>query len=88
LGLWVIAKMLLHRCQAFYRLLTMPLHHRQHQVRLAGEMVVNAGLAYPYLFREIRIAEAVVAAGGQQLPGVFRQFSGAGGEFNSHRINS
>ncbi|MFP3686215.1 hypothetical protein SB847_21160, partial [Bacillus sp. SIMBA_026] len=72
--------MLLQRCQTFHRLLTVEPDNRQHQFGFAGEVMMDAGFAYANPLRQVRIAEAVVAARSEQLPGVLGDFVGSGGE--------
>ncbi|KAG0738165.1 hypothetical protein G6F24_017682 [Rhizopus arrhizus] len=54
--------------------------HRAHQIRLAGEMVMDAGLADVDPRRHVGIAETVVAAGLQQRTGVGQDLQGLGRE--------
>jgi len=61
---------------------------RAHQFGLAGEMMVDAGLADPHGFRDVGIAEAVVAAHGEQRLRAGDDLAGFRGEFHVHGTQS
>ncbi|MNL27618.1 hypothetical protein D3C87_1492190 [compost metagenome] len=77
--------MLIERRQTLPGLLAVLDDHRQDQVRLGREMVMDAGFADMNPFGHIGIAEPVITTGGEQLLGLLDDLNGSGGELQTHR---
>ncbi|MNL60495.1 hypothetical protein D3C87_1843110 [compost metagenome] len=76
--------MLIQRRQALPGLRAVMRHNGKDQVRLGGEMMMDAGLADVHPFGHIGVAEPVITTGAQQQPGLLDDLKGAGGKLQAH----